>query len=100
MYVISEHLRNSCFSYMCPPRAILVLFLVSILQRLLHYISVHCSLVCDVAYTGTAVVTYCCYCNALLLQDLEELGTHVDRVGERAAVINEEIRDQVYLCYY
>eukprot|EP00953_Heterococcus_sp_UTEX-ZZ885_P012508 7177-Heterococcus_DN1.PRE.1 len=27
-------------------------------------------------------------------QDLEELGTHVDRVGERAAVINEEIRDQ------
>jgi hypothetical protein len=33
-------------------------------------------------------------------QDLEELGTHVDRVGESAAVINEEIRDQVYIHYH
>ena len=27
-------------------------------------------------------------------QDLEELGTHVERVGETAVIINEELRSQ------
>ena len=27
-------------------------------------------------------------------QDLEELGTHVERVGETATIINEELRSQ------